>query len=442
MNNTFDSFFKYNSDVLNAICENKSGDIIFCGRDLPAPAQREIEGDRDYDDCDRKQYVFSTMDNPVYVMYPNGYASQIKTKYELLRQRILINFLTNDKNSLGKGVYIVETYAFNRLGNASREFSKSIVERFNSLNFRCERVDGPNFANTVYAIPHMDKAGNFMPLKTAFRVATFIPEELIYEKRRIYNPDSGLVIGFGNITERTQHPCSNRFVEDFKKLKCDGQNFVEIEVIDNHSNQEYWIKVGNKLFKLDPTRDINRAEACHVDLHVNNVTIAKYVSNLEDLHEHGIYHTKAEAEAEGNLEFKLKILEMENKQQAIENEKMRLTQEVTKLQNEKEKLEVEKAKLSLDRYKITIDYKITEQRYKYELTKMVLEVKHVKDKLTLFKYGAILDLMKKKFDMEYNIKIKDEKFNYSTENSFDNVSSAQNMISNAFKTAKLLMGMA
>lgn len=436
----FDSFFKYTTESLHVSFETLVSDDIFCGRQLPCNPLRDIEGDKDYGTPDKKQYVFSTMENPTYVMYSNGFASEIRYKPELLRQRCLIDFLTGSKDDLGRGIFIVEYFTYYRSCSAEKEFTRTIVERFNTLNFTCERTNGDRIASALYNIGHMTKGALYNNAMVTFRIITYIPEKIVYEKRRIYHPDSGLLVGFGPISERTQHPCNDSFTEEFKKLYCDGQNFVEIEVIDNHSNEEYWIKIGNNLFKLDPTRNTDRAEAGHIDFHVNNATIAKYKStSLDDLQTLGIYKSKQEAEAEGNLEFKLKILEMENKQQAIENERIRLEQEVKKLQNDKERLEVEKAKLSLDRYKINIDYKITEQKYKYELSKMVLEIKHVKDKLTLFKYGAVLDLMKKKFDMEYNIKIKDDKFNYSTENSFENISNTQNIITSALKTTKLLM---
>ena len=437
----YDSFSRYNTDKLNIVYETKTHDIVFSDRTAPSVVEHSIEADKDYAAPDRAQYVFSTIESPLYVMYPNGYTSEVRQKMSLTRDRNLIRFLDNRHDATGRGIFIVERFLFTRKQIQHKDFCRGIVERFNSLSLSAIQTSAQDIASMLYRIPSLKLNGEYEPLSTTFRVVTFIPERAIFEHRRIYHPDSGLLVGFGTISEKTQHPCNNRFVEDFKKLTCDTQNFIEVEIVDNHSNQEYWIKVGNKIFKLDPTRDRNRAEACHIDLHVNDTRIAKFEDTLDNINDHGIFHSRQEAETEGNLDAKIKMMEMENKQQAIENEKIKLSQEVTRLQNENQKLEIEKAKLSLDRYRINIDYRLTHERYQYELTKMILDVTLIKDKTTLFKYGAILDLLKKKYDMDFYIKNKEDKFSYSTENSFEGISSAQNVFTGVLKTAKLMADM-
>jgi hypothetical protein len=430
----YDIVNKFNNDILNVVLEQNIDDAVFCTATYPPFMDQHIEADIDYKNPDRTQHVFSSMTNDVYVMYPTGYCSEVRKKSNLTCRGPLTNFICRNNNV--RGIYIVESFLFHRTELANKDFSRSIMERFMSLNFNTDYKTKESFETVINSVCRFGK-GNFQPAKVKFRIISFIPENVIYEGRRIYHPNSGLMFGFGVINNRVMHPCNQQYIEAIKPLKCDTQNFIEIEIVDNNSAKEYWTRIGNKVIKLEPTRNLDREEGCYINLHVNDVNVATYTSSLEDMSEQAIYYTKQDAEADGNLEAKLKILELENKATALNNEKIKLDQELIRLNNENEKLQIEKAKLLIERYKIQVDATLTKEKYNFELRKILLEIRHIKDKLTLFKYTAIIELVKKKMDFDYNIRMKENKDNdnYST---LEQVSQVQSIFGNMLKTTKLI----
>lgn len=436
----YDIIFKFPVSNLNAHVETNNPDDIFCNSIGPGYVPNSPDRDPDFDVCDRKQYIFSTMDTPVWCMYPNGYTSQIRRKTGIRTSKYFIKRITGREDT--KGVFIVEYLLYYRESSTPTEVSNSIVERFRQLQF-VNYSDRYNYPEEILRkICSSNRSASYNGSHFTFRLTTFIPEQVIHERGKVYHVDSGLVVGFGRVTDRIMHPCNENYIKEMKKLSSDAQNFVEIEVVDHNSNKEYWTKVGNKVIRIEPTRDPTKEEGCNIDFYINKSHTETRASDLPHVQDQGIFHTKEDAEAEGNLDAKFKILEMENKAKSIENEKVRLTQEVTKLENENTKLQIEKTKLLLEKYKIDTDFKLTREKCKHEMHKLVLEVTHIKDKLTLFKYSAVLELIKKKMDFEYNIKMKQESLesNQSTD-AFDRITSAQNMLAATLKTTKIITDM-
>lgn len=447
-------------DIQNHIViqEEMIYDKIFCNDDLPDRTDHSLETDSTYKLSDRQQYVFSTMGPGLYVMYPNGFASEIRTKPALLNQTDLIKFLSGP-NSTGRGVYIVENMLLHRSYFSSEEFKVSLTNRFKAMNFNINTTK--QTANLIDIVNAMTKHRQYVHPFVKFRLVTFIPEKVILEGMRIYNPATGLLIGYGPITDLILHPCNTKYIEKLKEASSTIKNFVEIDIVDNTTDKDYWMKIGNQTVHLVPERDYRRREACYVSISLNEKMMYSDSSTLQDAAKVlGIYNTKEEAEYNGNKDNILKEMEYKIKFDNLQNETLKLNQDIIKLRNDNDKLAIEKQKLALeynrllfdfdklkydrdkldiDKFKSEIDYDLTKERYKIELVKLLSEIRLMSDKITLFRYNAIFDLIKKKMEYDNAEKISENKINYEEfKSTREVISDVQDAVSTTLSLGKMI----
>lgn len=428
----YDKVYTYNLQNLTVVRVAQQYDPIFCANDVPTRVEGSIESDRYYGRPDRTQYVLSTMGKGLYVMYQNGYTSEIRANDKIVKNTRFINNICG-AGSDGKGIFVIDYLRFHRLQFNNKEFLKSITERFLSLDLKIDPNDKCLLDQAYTNLTTKRNGYQYPTSDIVLRFVSFVPAQVIYDQRRVYIPSTGLMLGIGPISEATIHPCSKEYLQN-NNLSSDVKSYLELDIVDNHTDKEYWTRVGNRVIKLEPARNPIREEACYVNLYCNETLISSNKSDLYNTEEvHGIYHSREEAEYEGNMDLKLKEMKHENEKLMLTNDRKRLNQEIQKLRNENDrlalekeklavdykklqfendKLEVEKSRIALESYKTQLEFELTTSKYLVELNKLLAEVRHLKDKLTLFKYGAILDLIKKKMDLDHNLKINESKINY------------------------------
>lgn len=447
-------------DVQNhvVIQEELIYDKIFCNDDLPDRLDHSLETDSTYKLSDRQQYVFSTMGHGLYVMYPNGFASEIRDKKALLHQADLIKFLSGP-NSTGRGVYIVENMLLHRSYFSSEAFKVALTNRFKAINFNINTTK--QTAKLIDIVNAMTRYGQYVNPLVKFRLITFIPENIIAEHMRVYNPATGLLIGYGTINELIVHPCNTKYIEKLKEASSTVKNFVEIDIVDNTTDKEYWMKIGNQAVHLVPERDYRRRESCYVSISLNEKMMYTDSCSLQEAAKMlGIYNTKEEAEYNGNKDNIIKEMEYKIKFDNLQNETLKLNQDIIKLRNDNDKLAIEKQKLALeykrllfdfdklkydkdkldiDKFKSEIDYDLAKERYKLELVKLLAEVRHMNDKFTLFRYNAIFDLIKKKMEYDNAEKISENKINYEEfKSTREVISDVQDAVSTTLSLGKMI----
>lgn len=443
------------------IQEQRENDVIFCNNDIPGIRENDIKNDSTYKSPDRQQYVFSTMGNHLYVLYPNGFASEIREKKALLYQSGLAKFLKGSHVN-GRGVYIVESMLFHRSYLSNYEFVFGLTERFKSIDFN---YNANLLSQQLLAeVNLLSRHGKYQNINVRFRLVTFIPETAIIEGQRVYHPDSGLVIGYGLISPGVVHPCNSEFLKNNRNAESDIKNFIEIDIVDNTTNNEYWTTIGNKPIRLFPERDYRREDACYINFNINEKMINSKSASLQDAADVlGIYNSKEEAEYNGNRENMLKEMEYKIRYEGIQNDNIKLHQDIAKLKNDNDKLAIEKQRLTLDykrllfdfeklsfdrdkmdvdKLKSEIEYKLIKEKYRVDMYKLAAELKHMHQKFDLFMYNAIFDLIKKKMDFDNAGKINESKFNYEEfKSARDFIDDAQSTIKTTLSMGKMITGL-
>ena len=310
--------------------------------------------DKDYKKPDREQYIFSTMGIGLNTMYSNNMITPIRTKSTLNGYKMynIIGKYINKKH-IDNGVYIVDYY--NIYNNGSTEIDNVIRYYLNTCNIPYDQDTVTNIVDTV-----MHKDGRVIPTEIQIRLITYVPESTINDFNYVYIPTSDVVICKGVIDNRVVHPNSKNYRSNVNHIKSYNTNSVIIEIVDNDSGNPYFIKIGNDVVRLYPTRDLTQSNSCKSTLYKNG---AKIVTTECKLHEMasmlGIHKSKEGAISDGNID---KIAE--NNKLKLESSKLQL--EYTKILHDKEKMEHDREKMKHEKEKLLIERELLIEKLSHE----------------------------------------------------------------------------
>jgi hypothetical protein len=365
--------------------ERISQDLIFNSRDLLNRSSLEgyAENDKDYRKPDREQYIFSTMGTGLITLYSNNMIASVRTKDTLNGYHMYseINKLTGAKEPKN-GVYIVDYYTMFNNYDTSIE---TIIQHYlnnSALDYDVSVIEGiRKQINSHKSV--------FRPPTFRIRLVTFIPEDEIRTKGFVYVSTSDVVIAKGMMSSKLMHPNSTGYKNSAFRAYSYKHNVLHLEVVDNHSSDPYYIKIGNNVETIFPTRDDSRKSGGALRLSTNNVDMVTRTSDLNGLaNDLGIYRDPREAEANGSID---KITNLEKLK--LDKEKIEL--EYHKIEREKERLLEEKEFL---KSKYEFELKLYEQKFK--LIDLDIVKKYNEATLGMHKFILELNQSKTKFERE------------------------------------------
>ena len=276
---------------------------------------------------DYKQYIFNTIPNKdMYVMYPNNMVLPIMRHPEM--QSRCANYIIQNKvvkqpdwHVLSSGVYIIDYYSLkmmSRNGNYQKEILKYLdyASQHGVVDF-----------DTVTKLKEILSTENtYNPLPGKYlRIITLISGEDICRYNTLFVPHAGVCIGSQDLMDNYIHPSSCQYQHNIKKNISTVKNYIEIDIVDNTTKNDYFIKIGNKVMKLEQERDESKPEKVGISLWKNDKLSQEVYTTLDNINELGIFNSRIQAERDGNAG-----LEIENKAKELEIEKTKLdTQQLT-----------------------------------------------------------------------------------------------------------------
>lgn len=383
------------------------------------------ETDRDYEYPDFKQYVFSTVKHPLWVMYPNNLVSEIRSKHTIAYSTKYLDRMCGS-GSDGIGVFIVNCYYFAYSHHSSSEYKEHLAKRLKGLSIF--KNNNAGYQDVINKINSLHTRKYYSSEQIEIRTITFVPYHVIARYYKVFIPSTGLVIGGGFVSDATVHPLSDMYF-DSDKYKSDIKNTIEINVVDNTTTNDYYIRVGKKILKLHKMQDPTKPEGCYINLYSNELLIDTAATQLETSSKLGIYNNIEDAEYEGNVEHKLEEMKFQNELSKLQFEKEKLSIEIEKLTYEKERLTLERDKLGivlqkneLERERIRFDTKklsqdkiLSEATFDYEIMKMKYELYILQEKRLTNMMNNYIDVQIKYFGFLQEIKIQNNRFKFETE---------------------------
>lgn len=325
----YDSITITNSSVNFYNAQQHAGDTIFNTRNLNNrhSAALYINNDKDFNKPDRGQYIFSTMGMGIFAMFSNNMVLPIRTK-QSLNGYSTYAMLSAETGAVDKGVFIVDYYT---IYNDSTADVESAIEYY--LNYQNLQYDRDTINNIIEKVT--TKVGNSFETEIKIRLITFVPESEINEHVNLYIDKSDILLISGNLNSNTMHP-NSRYYKDLCNKTVNSVNSIEFDIVDNISTTPYFIKIGNKVEKFLPTRDIERSNGGLITMFKNGKEISSKKYNLRELgKEYGIYRTKDEADSDGNV---ARLAELDK----LTVEKGKISLELTKIEHERNKLKDER----------------------------------------------------------------------------------------------------
>jgi hypothetical protein len=319
--------------------------------------------DRDFNKPDYEEYVFSNYSDRLKVMYNNNIILPIR--YKEINNNIINNACRNkDIDNIygnGQGVYIVQKYFI-------RYNSPEVIEYYRfSKNLVFDNYTKASIKN------HIRNNNTIMDINRGLcvRIITFVDKNVIEDHGYVNILNNNCVIIQGNLDDLT-HPLTTEYQKHNNKDKKDNVNKISYEIINNHDSRPYFVNIGNRTFRLHPSKDANRPNVCTQTVFKNKEYVGGNIVELKDMEEKlGIYRTMEEAQTNGNVG---KLLELE------------------KLEIAKKTIELDYRKLANENKKLNNEVKLLQEKHKFELEMM-------KDKLTLSK----LDITKKNIEINNTI---------------------------------------
>lgn len=352
--------------------QQHNNDTVFNTRNIHTRASygNYINNDKDYKKQDRGQYIFSTMGNNLTAMFSNNMAIPIRSKPTLNGHHMYAKIMEH-ADSVDDGVYIVDYYNMYNDGTTSVE--NVMLYYLNSTNIEYDRNTIENIVNKITG-----KNGRQFPTEVSIRLITFIPAKVINEHMNVYVDRSDILIIKGVVNNSIVHPNSRKYKEnDTKTIKA--HNAIEIEIVDNINNEPYYIKLGNKVEKFMPTKDISRTNGARLKIYKNGSITTSEKSNLTNLSDtFGFFRTKKEAESNGDVS---KLAELDK----LNVEKQKISLELDKIAHEKIKLKEER-----DFYREKFKHEIAMQEQKFKIGQ--LDIMKKEEEITMAYYKAELEI--------------------------------------------------
>lgn len=369
----------------------------------------------------RKQYVYSTLPHNIYVMYPNNIIMPVKQCPELAT-RFYGKFDRTTETISAHGVYVVDYISLREI-----KFNNMTLEMILTFykNSNIVASDNKDISNTLleYITRHRDS-------KSYLRIITFVPEYNFRHHNVVFVPNTGLCIGTGEMMHNYLHPNSREAFHLAKKETIEANNFVSIDIVDNTTKNDYFVKVGTKIYKLEPERDKSKQEGVGYTMFKNNTIMDTTFVNLEDAKkELGVFNSKKECDNYGNtgriIENESRRLDIEDKRLDLEESKMmnelqkannERVKELMKHEHYKEKhnLEMDKLHLEIDKAKLDRKLYLEKLNLDLKLTKLEREEKYTKIITDMLK--CAIDIKKAQYDiykseLEFESDIYKQEFN-------------------------------
>ena len=342
--------------------EEDNCDIIFS-------TDSGIKFEQEYPDY--KQYVFSTIQQGVIeAMRPNNMVMPVRFAPSL-QSRFHNRLDTKKHGSESSGVYIVEYFSTRTL-SPGQSYMRQFEYYFN---------DAVVLNNNSYLKNKLHKLGEEFSKRTTryspisyVRIITFIPNNVITSNRAVFVRHAGLVIGRG-LREYCLHPFSREASYLTSKDIREAKNYIDIDIIDNSTNNKYYVKTGNKVIELDSSRDINKTEGVSFKIVQNGDVIQNEYCNLNEAPEKlGVYNSKEDADFNGDY---IKARELEIKNKELETKINNAETALQKSTNELNKAYVEIDKLKLEQDNIMWESEASRIKHKYNLEKINHERRNI-----------------------------------------------------------------
>lgn len=405
----------------------------------------DTQNDKEYGIDDRSISIFKNVEDiDLFCMFSNNIPMGIRHKRNINHEAVISGRSDEARGYTGgNGVYIVEKYC---LSNTRELLTTSNLAKFYQASQDIYPVS-PEVKDFIVANTSLQVKdfGNRL-MHTYFRIVTFIPSSVFLQNSAVYIRSAGVVIGVSSEVEYIRHPESLVYKKYAQKLSSDCKNFIEVEINDPYRAEDYYIKVGNNVVALTPSRVPSNPTGGYLKYYRNQKCYDTKDLTLDNLKDHGIFNTAMDAEINANNEIKVKLMEAENieaklrnektkleneakqmintqelKQKELDNENKRLDNENKKLDNDVKRLDNDNKKLDLDNKRLDQDNKKLEldnKKLELDNQKLEMDIKRIemdKQKLEVdkqkieYEYKKLthdyekMEFEKKKLELEYSI---------------------------------------
>ena len=352
------------------------------------------DGIGDIDAPTKKTFIYTTLPYPIYVMYPNNliapvaYDNSIANRYAGKTRNI-------KGSNTAQGIYVVEITSFAANKGYTDFYFPGLIDFYKNTNIvASENLEIQKDVIDIFTNRHRyDKSS---------RVVTYIPEYALKDHNVVYVPSLGLCFGSASILKNYVHPLSRESVYIKTHEIENVNNFISIDIIDNTTKNDYFLKIGKDILKLEPERNTTKPEGVVYKLHKNSEIVDKKFVSLFDAKEKlGVYNTRIECEHDGNvgkqIENAARRIELEDKKLDLEESKLVNARYIS--DNEREKEIVKKQTMEIELTKELAKHEF----YKYKL-KIGLEMLEAERTDKYLKYMAdytkyMMDVRKQEFDL-------------------------------------------
>jgi len=341
------------SEMTAVVDEVSNNDAIYNGQNHEQAYGTYVSciDDFEYQHHDTKRSIFTNISKHISVICNNNMVLPVRYKRSLdgIMTKSQLEQAFKVKN-IGKGVFIVDYYY---IYNNSTTDIKSILEHYANSN----TLEFASAINQEVVNKLIQKKSKNRPPIIELRLITYIPEASLLEHGYVYSNSTNLLIVNGELRDSLYHPSSLKYKEDVKDITDDFKNVIVLDIIDNDSDKQYFLKVGNSVYQMYSSKDNSRKNGAVLTVKKNGGK-ENIVTNcsLEQVGEIiGAFTTREKADTLGNMS-----LVLEERKLTIEKEKFNL--ELAKMNHEKQKLEDErnfyrskyKAEMALQEHKLKI----------------------------------------------------------------------------------------
>lgn len=341
---------------------------------------------------DHKQYIFATSRHgKMQVMYPNNMVLPVRDNPDLASM-YFGKFQTKNCGATSDGIYILDYFAIRNLPTDKA----SLYEFLNYyLNSGIVLNGAKNTLNEVVNAINTDRRDAYV------RIVTFVPRGVFASSGAVFVRQAGVVIGYG-IAGKYVHPYSEEASYMANKVAKTATNYVEIDIVDNSGNNDYFVSVGNEIVRLEPQKDLSKPNGASLNIYRDSNCVVSKRCDLSDISSTlGVYRSKDEALYNGDV--------VKAKEQVIENRKLdaRILEselsfkkvlhskdlEDSKFGNDMLRMAAEKENIELDMEKERLKHQLEEFKHINAAIRMSMETRQL-----LLKEST--DAIKREYEMK------------------------------------------
>jgi len=357
--------------------ENTNSDIVFEDNTVGVSYNgTHISNSVIYNNPDYKKYILSNIGFDVCTIHTSGIVTPVRVAPNLQgyngMQKLLSIFKGRANGvDVTKGVLIVEQYS---IAGSTHDQSKSLIEYYldsTNIDYNIDVV------NDIRQVIKQNVSRKSSISKCSIRICHFVPESELKEHHCVYHEESDTMLLYGLMDNSYVHPNSRLFKDNKEKQRLASEtnnNIIAVDIVTDDITQPYFIKFGNEVIKLLPSKNSNIDNGVNVKLKRNGVIVSDTHTDIKSIENLGIYKSVEQCETEGDVKLKL------------ENDK---------LEHEKEKLEYSKLKLESDIQSIKVENELILKKYEHEIYMYDIKVQL-----------GNMDLNKKLLDHELDISTK------------------------------------